>query len=129
MGPTAVELISFCSYIKSFFKCASQVQNLALRSHQGVTSSSQSTGLQALSLKQTPVSIQPTPLIKIPSQSASNSGTITGKGGLPMLTTDGGKKPESSEPEAKAVNMSRSVTSTQPLIAPSKNHLNETKLL
>ncbi|KAM9482935.1 polyhomeotic-like protein 2b isoform 1-T1 [Clarias gariepinus] len=95
---------------------SAQVQNLALRSHQGATSSSQSTGLQALSLKQTPVSIQPTPLIKTPSQSASNSGSITGKGGLSVVTTDGGKKPESGE--AKAVNMSRSVTSSQPLIAP-----------
>ncbi|TVK90471.1 Polyhomeotic-like protein 2 [Bagarius yarrelli] len=97
---------------------SAQVQNLALRSHQGAASTSQSTGLQALSLKQTPVSIQPTPLIKTPSQSATNSGTITGKGGHPVLTTDGGKKPESVETEAKAVNMSRSVTSSQPFIAP-----------
>lgn len=103
-----------------------QVQNLALRSHPGVTSPSQSTGLQALSLKQTPVSIQPTPLIKIPSQSASNSGTITGKGGL---ATDGGKKPESGETEVKAVNMSRSVTSSQPLITPSKSHLSKQNFL
>lgn len=108
----------------SFFTRVSQVQNLALRSHQGPTPSSQSTGLQALSLKQTPVSIQPTPLIKTPSHSAFNSGTIIGKGGLSVVTTDGGRKAESGETEAKAVNMSRSVTS-QPLIAPSKNHLSE----
>ncbi|XP_047670252.1 polyhomeotic-like protein 2b isoform X3 [Tachysurus fulvidraco] len=120
LAPTATvtALQSDTSGTSNTQSASAQVQNLALRSHQGVTSSSQSTGLQALSLKQTPVSIQPTPLIKTPSQSVSNSGTITGKGGLPMLTTDGGKKPESGEPEAKAVNMSRSVTSTQPLIAP-----------
>lgn len=42
-----------------------------------------------------------------------------------MVTTDGGKKTETGETEAKAVNMSRSVTSSQPLIAPSKNQLCE----
>ncbi|XP_058259891.1 polyhomeotic-like protein 2b isoform X1 [Hemibagrus wyckioides] len=120
LAPTATvtALQSDTSGTSNTQSASAQVQNLALRSHQGATSSSQSTGLQALSLKQTPVSIQPTPLIKTPSQSASNSGTITGKGGLPVLTTDGGKKPESGETEAKAVNMSRSVTSSQPLITP-----------
>ncbi|KAK3556188.1 hypothetical protein QTP70_005585 [Hemibagrus guttatus] len=120
LAPTATvtALQSDTSGTSNTQSASAQVQNLALRSHQGATSSSQSTGLQALSLKQTPVSIQPTPLIKTPSQSTLNSGTITGKGGLPVLTTDGGKKPESGETEAKAVNMSRSVTSSQPFIAP-----------
>ncbi|KAF5905645.1 polyhomeotic-like protein 2 isoform X2, partial [Clarias magur] len=120
LAPTATvtALQSDTSATGNTQSASAQVQNLALRSHQGATSSSQSTGLQALSLKQTPISIQPTPLIKTPSQSASNTGSITGKGGLPVVTTDGGKKPESGETEAKAVNMSRSVTSSQSLIAP-----------
>ncbi|XP_046707572.1 polyhomeotic-like protein 2b isoform X2 [Silurus meridionalis] len=119
LAPTATvtALQSDTSVTSNTQSAPAQVQNLAIRSHQGATSS-QSTGLQALSLKQTPVSIQPTPLIKTTSQSASNSGTITGKGGLSVVTTDGGKKPESTEIEAKAVNMSRSVTSSQPLITP-----------
>ncbi|XP_062852680.1 polyhomeotic-like protein 2b [Trichomycterus rosablanca] len=97
---------------------SAQVQNLAIRSQQGAASFSQSAGLQALSLKQTPVTIQPTPLIKT-SQSASSSGTIAGKVGLSAASLDGGRKPENGgETEARAVNMSRSVTSSQPLIAP-----------
>ncbi|XP_067316415.1 polyhomeotic-like protein 2b isoform X2 [Pseudorasbora parva] len=90
------------------------VQNLALRNQQGVSSTSQSSGLQALSLKQTPVSIQPTPLIKTPSQSSSSSGTGAGKGNL----NTGAKKEEEGQTEMKAVNMSRNVTSSHPLIAP-----------
>ncbi|KAL6457770.1 hypothetical protein MHYP_G00330000 [Metynnis hypsauchen] len=98
---------------------SAQVQNLALRSHQGTSSSSQSTGLQALSLKQTPVSIQPTPLLKTTNQGATSSGTTAGRGVLPGASGDAGKKQESGgETEAKAVNMSRSVTSSHPLIAP-----------
>ncbi|XP_056316428.1 polyhomeotic-like protein 2b isoform X2 [Danio aesculapii] len=89
------------------------VQNLALRNHQGVSSTPQATGLQALSLKQTPVSIQPTPLIKTPSQS-----TGAGKNNLNPASSDGVKKGEEGQTEMKAVNMSRNVSSSHPLIAP-----------
>ncbi|XP_051752677.1 polyhomeotic-like protein 2b isoform X1 [Ctenopharyngodon idella] len=94
------------------------VQNLALRNQQGASSTSQSSGLQALSLKQTPVSIQPTPLIKTPCQSASSSGTGVGKGNLNTASSGGTKKEEEGQTEMKAVNMSRNVTSSHPLIAP-----------
>ncbi|XP_051563359.1 polyhomeotic-like protein 2 isoform X2 [Myxocyprinus asiaticus] len=93
---------------------SAQVQNLALRNQQGSSSSSQSLGLQALSLKQTPISIQPTPLIKTPSQGTSSTGA--GKGNLNTASSDGVKKGESEGPtEMKAVNMSRS---SHPLITP-----------
>ncbi|XP_016395935.1 polyhomeotic-like protein 2 isoform X2 [Sinocyclocheilus rhinocerous] len=95
---------------------STQVQNLALRNQQGVPSTSQSSGLQALSLKQTPVSIQPTPLIKTPSQSASCSDT--GKNNVNAASSDGVKKGEEGQTEMKAVNMSRNVSSSHPLIAP-----------
>ncbi|XP_052414413.1 polyhomeotic-like protein 2 isoform X3 [Carassius gibelio] len=93
---------------------SAQVQNLALRNQQGASSTSQSSGLQALSLKQTPVSIQPTPLIKTPSQSASSSDT--GKSNVNAASSDGVKTGE--QTEMKAVNMSRNVSSSHPLIAP-----------
>uniref|UniRef100_A0A3B1KK11 Polyhomeotic homolog 2b (Drosophila) n=2 Tax=Astyanax mexicanus TaxID=7994 RepID=A0A3B1KK11_ASTMX len=109
---------------------SAQVQNLALRSQQGASSSTQSTGLQALSLKQTPVSIQPTPLIKHPNQVSTSSGTTTGKGVLPAAHGDVGKKQESGEEiEAKAVNMSRSVTSSHPLIAPAYTQIQPQALI
>ncbi|XP_052456108.1 polyhomeotic-like protein 2 isoform X2 [Carassius gibelio] len=92
------------------------VQNLALRNQQGASSTSQSSGLQALSLKQTPVSIQPTPLIKTSSQSASSSDT--GKSNVNTASTDGVKKGEEGQTEMKAVNMSRNVSSSHPLLAP-----------
>ncbi|KAF4112507.1 polyhomeotic-like protein 2b isoform X3 [Onychostoma macrolepis] len=95
---------------------SAQVQNLALRNQQGASSTSQSSGLQALSLKQTPVSIQPTPLIKTPSQSASSSDT--GKSNMNAASSDGVKKGEEGQTEMKAVNMSRNVSSSHPLIAP-----------
>ncbi|XP_016312765.1 polyhomeotic-like protein 2 isoform X2 [Sinocyclocheilus anshuiensis] len=95
---------------------SAQVQNLALRNQQGVSSTSQSSGLQALSLKQTPVSIQPTPLIKTPSQSASCSDT--GKSNVNAASSDGVKKGEEGQTEMKALNMSRNVSSSHPLIAP-----------
>ncbi|XP_016298844.1 polyhomeotic-like protein 2 isoform X1 [Sinocyclocheilus anshuiensis] len=95
---------------------SAQVQNLALRNQQGVSSTSQSSGLQALSLKQTPVSIQPTPLIKTPSQSASSSDT--GKSNVNTASADGVKKGEEGQTEMKAVNMSRNVSSSHPLLAP-----------
>lgn len=88
-----------------------QVQNLTLRNHQGASSTSQSSGLQALSLKQTPISIQPTPLIKTLSSGAGKSN--------PAASTEDKKKGESeTQTEMKAVNMSRSVSSSHPLIAP-----------
>ncbi len=96
----------------------SQVQNLTLRNQQGASSTSQSSGLQALSLKQTHVSIQPTPLIKTPSQSASSSDT--GKSNVNAASSDGVKKGEEGQTEMKAVNMSRNVSSSHPLIAPGK---------
>ncbi|XP_052414414.1 polyhomeotic-like protein 2 isoform X4 [Carassius gibelio] len=95
---------------------SAQVQNLALRNQQGASSTSQSSGLQALSLKQTPVSIQPTPLIKTPSQSASSSDT--GKSNVNAASSDGVKTGE--QTEMKAVNMSRNVSSSHPLIAPAE---------
>ncbi|XP_065135761.2 polyhomeotic-like protein 2b isoform X2 [Paramisgurnus dabryanus] len=95
------------------------VQNLTLRSQQGAPSTSQSSGLQALSLKQTSVSIQPTPLIKTPSQAAPTSGTGAGKSHPNAASSDDRKNGESeTQTEMKAVNMSRSVSSSHPLIAP-----------
>uniref|UniRef100_A0A8C7IGR0 Polyhomeotic homolog 2b (Drosophila) n=1 Tax=Oncorhynchus kisutch TaxID=8019 RepID=A0A8C7IGR0_ONCKI len=97
---------------------SSQVQNLAIRSHQGATtSSSQTHSLQALSLKQSPISIQPSPLIKNPSQGSQGAG---GKGSRPDGALDGSKKGESIVTEVHAINMSRSVTavSGQPLSTP-----------
>uniref|UniRef100_A0A4W5QRY3 Polyhomeotic homolog 2b (Drosophila) n=1 Tax=Hucho hucho TaxID=62062 RepID=A0A4W5QRY3_9TELE len=97
---------------------SSQVQNLAIRSQQGATtSSSQTHSLQALSLKQSPISIQPSPLIKNPSQGSQGAG---GKGSWPNSPLDRSKKGESIVTEVRAINMSRSVTavSGQPLITP-----------
>ncbi|XP_041747539.1 polyhomeotic-like protein 2 isoform X2 [Coregonus clupeaformis] len=97
---------------------SSQVQNLAIRSQQGATTSSfQTHSLQALSLKQSPVSIQPSPLIKNPSQGSQGAG---GKGSWPDGLLDGSKKGGSIVTEVRAINMSRSVTavSGQPLITP-----------
>uniref|UniRef100_A0A8C7QLI3 Polyhomeotic homolog 2b (Drosophila) n=1 Tax=Oncorhynchus mykiss TaxID=8022 RepID=A0A8C7QLI3_ONCMY len=97
---------------------SSQVQNLAIRSQQGATtSSSQTHSLQALSLKQSPISIQPSPLIKNPIQGSQGAG---GKGSRPDGALDGSKKGESIVTEVHAINMSRSVTavSGQPLSTP-----------
>lgn len=92
-----------------------QVQNLAIRGQQGATtsSSSQTQTLQALSLKQSPVPIQPTSLIKNPSAGGKSSSSDS--------MCDGGKKGEgaSAVTEVRAINMSRNVT-PQPLIAPGK---------
>ncbi|RVE73016.1 hypothetical protein OJAV_G00044810 [Oryzias javanicus] len=97
-----------------------QVQNLAIRGQQGATtSSSQTQTLQALSLKQNPVPIQPASLVKNPSQaSQSSSGGKAGSSDTPL---DGGKKGDGAAvTEVRAINMSRSVSavSAQPLIAP-----------
>lgn len=95
-----------------------QVQNLAIRGQQGAASSSaQTQTLQALSLKQSPVPIQPASL--------KGQGTIPapagGKGGPSDAPVDGSKKGDSAPvTEVRAINMSRNVTavSAQPLIAP-----------
>ncbi|XP_052456107.1 polyhomeotic-like protein 2 isoform X1 [Carassius gibelio] len=118
LAPTATvtALQSDTNTAKNTQSASAQVQNLALRNQQGASSTSQSSGLQALSLKQTPVSIQPTPLIKTSSQSASSSDT--GKSNVNTASTDGVKKGEEGQTEMKAVNMSRNVSSSHPLLAP-----------
>ncbi|XP_029989544.1 polyhomeotic-like protein 2b isoform X2 [Sphaeramia orbicularis] len=97
-----------------------QVQNLAIRGQQGATtSSSQTQTLQALSLKQSPVPIQPASLIKNPSQ--GTQGSTGGKASSSDSLSDGVKKGDVTPvTEVRAINMSRSVTavSAQPLLAP-----------
>ncbi|XP_034021648.1 polyhomeotic-like protein 2b [Thalassophryne amazonica] len=97
-----------------------QVQNLAIRGQQGVTTSlSQTQTLQALSLKQSPVPIQPASLVKSPSQGSQAS--AGGKASSSDSSVEGGKKGDSAAvTEVRAINMSRSVTAVtaQPLIAP-----------
>ncbi|XP_059185918.1 polyhomeotic-like protein 2b [Centropristis striata] len=97
-----------------------QVQNLAIRGQQGATSSSSQTQtLQALSLKQSPVPIQPASLIKNPSQGTQAS--AAGKAGSSDSSSEAAKKGDiPAVTEVRAINMSRSVTaiSAQPLIAP-----------
>lgn len=83
------------------------------------TSSSQTQTLQALSLKQTPVPIQPASLIKNPGQGTQVS--TGGKSSSSDSATEGGKKTDSAAvTEVRAINMSRSVpaVSARPLIAP-----------
>ncbi|XP_061893782.1 polyhomeotic-like protein 2b isoform X3 [Entelurus aequoreus] len=92
-----------------------QVQNLAIRGQQvATTSSCQTQTLQALSLKQTPVPIQPASLIKHPGQ--LSAGGKPGSSESPC--SEGGKKADVTE--ARAINMSRNVTTlcAQPLVAP-----------
>ncbi|XP_061793519.1 polyhomeotic-like protein 2b isoform X5 [Nerophis lumbriciformis] len=92
-----------------------QVQNLAIRGQQvATTSSCQTQTLQALSLKQTPVPIQPASLIKHPGQ--LSAGGKPGSSESPC--SEGGKKADVTE--ARAINMSRNVTTlgAQPLLAP-----------
>lgn len=104
----------------NFFK--NQVQNLAIRGQQGAaSSSSQTQTLQALSLKQTPVPIQPASLVKNPSQGTQAS--AGGKANSLDPPCDALKKGDSAPvTEVRAINMSRNVTavSAQPLIAPGK---------
>lgn len=96
-----------------------QAQNLAIRGQQGATTSSSQTQTLPLSLKQSPVPIQPASLVKNPSQ-----GTQTSSGGKSSSSdnpSDGGKKGDGpAVTEVRAINMSRSITavSAQPLIAP-----------
>uniref|UniRef100_A0A3B3ZXQ5 Uncharacterized protein n=1 Tax=Periophthalmus magnuspinnatus TaxID=409849 RepID=A0A3B3ZXQ5_9GOBI len=94
-----------------------QVQNLAMRGQQGATSSSTQT-LQALSLKQSPVPIQPASLKSSAQGTQASAGGKPGSSDTPM---DGSKKGDSTPAtEVRAINMSRNVTtvSGQPLIAP-----------
>ncbi|KAJ0068673.1 hypothetical protein NL108_010324 [Boleophthalmus pectinirostris] len=94
-----------------------QVQNLAIRGQQGAASSSAQT-LQALSLKQSPVPIQPASL---KSSAQGTQATAGGKPGSSDTPVDGSKKGDSTPvTEVRAINMSRNVTavSGQPLIAP-----------
>ncbi|XP_041944717.1 polyhomeotic-like protein 2b isoform X3 [Alosa sapidissima] len=109
---------------------SAQVQNLTIRSQQGAVSSSstsststsssstltQTQALQALSLKQTPISIQPAALLKTPTP-----------GVKPTPATEANHQSEAVKKsegamvtEARAVNMSRSVGTVggHPLIAP-----------
>uniref|UniRef100_A0A8D3A5K4 Polyhomeotic homolog 2b (Drosophila) n=1 Tax=Scophthalmus maximus TaxID=52904 RepID=A0A8D3A5K4_SCOMX len=109
-----------------------QVQNLAIRGQQGATSSSSQTQtLQALSLKQSPVPIQPTSLVKNPSQGtqvASAGKTSSSSDG----SSDGGKKGDGAAvTEVRAINMSRHVTtlSAQPLIAPAYTQIQPQSLV
>ncbi|KAK5933576.1 hypothetical protein CgunFtcFv8_014045 [Champsocephalus gunnari] len=98
-----------------------QVQNLAIRGQQGATTScSYAQPLQALSLKQSPVPIQPANL-KNPSQVPQASAGA--KAGSSDSSSEAGKKGDNSEP--RAINMSRNVTSisAQPLIAPAYTHI------
>uniref|UniRef100_A0A3Q2XBD9 Polyhomeotic homolog 2b (Drosophila) n=1 Tax=Hippocampus comes TaxID=109280 RepID=A0A3Q2XBD9_HIPCM len=99
---------------------SAQVQNLAIRSQQGATTStSQTQTLQALSLKHSPVPIQPASLVKNPSQGMQASAGI--KSGSSESPSEAGKKGDAAVvTEARAINMSRNVTTVtaQPLIAP-----------
>ncbi|KAL6112499.1 phc2 [Pungitius sinensis] len=98
-----------------------QVQNLVMRGQQGATSSSSQTQtLQALSLKQSPVSIQPASLIKNPGQAPPQASA----GGKADGSFEAGRKGDGAAvTEARAINMSRSVTGAQPLIAPAYTHI------
>lgn len=101
-----------------------QVQNLAIRGQQGATtSSSQTQTPQALTLKQSPVPIQPASLVKNPSQGTQTS--TVGKASSSDSHADGAKKSDGpAVTEVRALNMSRNVTavSAQPLIAPGKRN-------
>ncbi|KAJ7998668.1 hypothetical protein DPEC_G00207270 [Dallia pectoralis] len=108
---------------------SSQVQNFAIRSQQGATtSSSQTHSHQALSQKQNPVSIQPSPPIKNPSQGSQSTGV---KGGMSEGPLDRSKKGESMVTEVRAINMSRSVTavSGQPLMTPAYTQIHPHSLV
>lgn len=106
-------------YHYSFFSlCKNQVQNLTIRGQQvATTSSSQTQTLQALSLKQSPVPIQPASVMKNPTQGA----TTGAKASSAENSSDGGKKVDNAAlTEVRAINMSRNVNtvSARPLIAP-----------
>ncbi|MEQ2162528.1 hypothetical protein GOODEAATRI_020654, partial [Goodea atripinnis] len=91
--------------------------NLAIRGQQGATTSSTQT--LPLSLKQSPVPIQPASLVKNPSQATQTSSG--GKSSSSDSPSDGAKKGDTpAVTEVRAINMSRSITavSAQPLVAP-----------
>ncbi|CAL9704587.1 unnamed protein product [Knipowitschia caucasica] len=94
-----------------------QVQNLAIRGQQGAASSTTQT-LQALSIKQGSLSIQPA------AQKTATLGTQASAGGKPGSAdtpVDVSKKADAAPvTEVRAINMSRNVTtvSGQPLLAP-----------
>lgn len=104
----------------NLFVSQNQVQNLTIRGQQvATTSSSQSQTVQALSLKQSPVPIQPASLVKNSSPGAQTSGG--GKAASTDSSPEGGKKGDSAAlTEVRAINMSRNITAVgaQPLIAP-----------
>lgn len=104
-----------------------QVQNLAIRGQQGAApSSSQAQTLQALSLKQSPVAIQPASL-KNPSQGTQPS--TGGRAGSTEASSEGGKKADSAPvTEPRAINMSRNVTAP-PLIAPAYTQIQPQSLV
>ncbi|XP_003976131.2 polyhomeotic-like protein 2b isoform X2 [Takifugu rubripes] len=106
-----------------------QVQNLTIRGQQvSTTSSSQTQTLQALSLKQTPVPIQPASVMKNPNQGTSTGGKATTSENI----SDGGKKGENTAPtEVRAINMSRNVNavSARPLIAPAYTQIQPNSLV
>lgn len=120
-------------FLYSFFY-KNQVQNLTIRGQQvATTSSSQTQTLQALSLKQTPVPIQPASVMKTPNQGTSTGGKASSSENV----SEGGKKGDNAAlTEVRAINMSRNVNavSARPLIAPGKsnqqpNHHNTLKLI
>lgn len=106
--------------VLSFFPFKNQVQNLTIRGQQvATTSPSQTQTLQALSLKQTPVPIQPASVMKNPNQGTSAGG----KASSAENPSDGVKKGDNAAlTEVRAINMSRNVNSVsaRPLIAPGK---------
>ncbi|XP_063071174.1 polyhomeotic-like protein 2b [Engraulis encrasicolus] len=135
---------------------SAQVQNLAIRSQQGAPSSSSSSSssstsstftttsssssssssstltqtqaLQALSLKQTPISIQPAALIKTPTPGIKPAPALAPAPASSEANhqSEGVKKSEGAMvTEARAVNMSRNVGSVgaHPLIAPAYAHI------
>ncbi|KAM9813551.1 polyhomeotic-like protein 2b [Neosynchiropus ocellatus] len=104
-----------------------QVQNLAIRGQQGAaSSSSQAQTLQALSLKQSPVAIQPASL-KNPGQGSQAS--TGGRSGSTDGSSEGGKKADTAPvTEVRAINMSRNVTAP-PLIAPAYTQIQPQSLV
>ncbi|KAJ8391171.1 hypothetical protein AAFF_G00096000 [Aldrovandia affinis] len=104
-----------------------QVQNLAIRGQQGAAqpASQSQTQLQGLSLKQAPLSVQPTALLKGPPQGPG------AKGGLAEVSSEGGKRGESMPgAETRVVNMSRNApVNSHQLIAPAYTQIQPHQLL
>ncbi|KAG7478460.1 hypothetical protein MATL_G00080840 [Megalops atlanticus] len=109
-----------------------QVQNLAIRGQQGAAASPSQAQLQGLSLKQAPLSIQPTALLKGPAQGGPGVQGAGAKAAPPEASPDGGKKAENSASgvEARVVNMSRTAAvNSHPLIAPAYAQIQPHQLL